>query len=100
MSIPPDVRVVGLKQGLPPGTERRLDLSEIGPSDLVERVTTASTRQETPLLRTGLGKLLVSWIVEVIVFGCVLARHLSNRAAARAACRRMAGTEPPSGAPD
>jgi hypothetical protein len=35
---------------------------------------------ETPLLRTGLGRLLVSWVVEAVVFGCVLARHLSNRA--------------------
>jgi len=99
MSIPSDVRLVGLKQGLPPGTARRLDLSKIGPSDLEEPVTT-STPRETPLLRTAFGRLLVSWVVEVIVFGCVLARHLSNRAATLATYRRLAGTQPASGTPD
>jgi hypothetical protein len=81
MSIPSDVRLVGLKQGLPSGTERTLDLNKIGPSDVEEPVTTPTPR-EPPFLHTGLGKLLVSWVVEVIVFGCVLARHLSNRAIA------------------
>ena len=98
MSIPSDVRLVGLKQALPPGTARRLDFSKIGPSDLEEPAPT-STPRETPLLRTGLGRLLVSWVVEVIVFGCVLARHLSNRAATFAASHRLAGTEPASGSP-
>ena len=99
MSIPSDVRLVGLREVLPPGTARRLDLSKFGPRDVVEQVT-MSTPRETPLLRTGLGRLLVSWVVEVIVFGCVLARHLSNRAATRATCRRLAGPQPPSGTPD
>ena len=43
MSIPSDVRLVGLKQGLLPGTARRLDLSMIGRSDLEERHEADST---------------------------------------------------------
>ncbi len=80
MSIPSDVRLVGLKQELPPGSARTLDLSKIGPSDLEEPVAAPASR-EAPLLHTGLGRLLVSWVVEMIVFGFVLARHLSGRAA-------------------
>jgi hypothetical protein len=99
MTIPSDVRLVGLKQGLPPGTERRLDLSKIGPSDLEEPVPPPAPR-ETPLLRTGLGRLLVSWIVEFIVFGCMLARHLSDRAARPATSRQSDGTQPASGTAD
>ena len=88
MSIPSDVRLVGLTGCLPPGTPRRLDLSKIGPSDLEQHVTT-SARRAKPLLRTGHGRLLVSWVVEAFVFGCVLARHLSNRAATPATCHDL-----------
>jgi hypothetical protein len=93
MSIPADVRLTGLKQAIPPGTVRKLDLNKIGPSDLEESVTTSSQR-EKPLLHTSLGKLLLSWTVEVIVLGCVLVLHLSNRAMKVAARRRLARTEP------
>jgi hypothetical protein len=78
MSIPSDVRLIGFKQGLPSGTARTLDLNKIGLSDLDEPVTMPTPR-ETPLLRTGLGRLLVSWLVEFIVFGCVLVRHLFKK---------------------
>jgi hypothetical protein len=47
----------------------------------------ARAPRETPLLRTGLGRLLASWVIEVIVFGVLLARHLASRAATLATDR-------------
>jgi hypothetical protein len=86
MSIPSDVRLIGLKQASLAGTAGKLDLGKIRPSDLEEQVA-ARTPRETPLLRTGLGRLLASWVIEVIVFGVLLARHLASRAATLATDR-------------
>jgi hypothetical protein len=78
MSIPPDVRVIGLKQEPPRGEVRNVDLSKISPLDLEER-NAMTTQKSKALLNTGLGRPLFCWGVAALMLGFVAGWRLFRR---------------------
>jgi hypothetical protein len=76
VAIPADVRVVGLKQGFPPGTARSLDPSKINLPDLDRQDPAGEPLEGPPLGQTSLGSLLLAWGLGLVAFGLIAGWYL------------------------
>jgi hypothetical protein len=68
VTIPSDVRVVGIKRGFPTGSVRAMDPSKVNLLDLEDDNLAAKPPRRRPLLQTGLGQLLLAWGVGIAAF--------------------------------